>query len=379
MSVRKRAWKTRHGEAREAWIVDYVDRQGERHIETFDRKKEAEARQAEVRVDVRKGIHVAHSKSITIAEAAELWIEARKLDGLERSTLRQYRSHIKHHIVPALGRMKLSDLTTSEVTAFTDALRKAGVSKATTGKIRASLGSLVSEAQRRGKVARNVVFDLGRTRTKGETRHKRKLEIGKDIPAPAEVSAILAHANGRWRPLLLVAAFTGLRSSELRGLRWSDVELKASKLHVRQRADQFHEIGSPKSKAGHREVPFGPVVLNTLKDWKLRCPKGELDLVFPNTKGKIESHPNIIARAFIPTVIAAGLVDDKGEAKYTGLHVMRHFYASWCINRKQPPKVIQTRLGHSTIAMTLDTYGHLFPDVDDADEIAEAEAALVSA
>jgi integrase len=81
------------------------------------------------------------------------------------------------------------------------------------------------------------------------------------------------------------------------------------------------------------------------------------------------------------------LVDSKGQpirkASYTGLHATRHFFASWCINRKAdgglelPGKVVQERLGHSTVGMTMDTYGHLFPRGDDAAELAAAERLLL--
>jgi integrase len=124
-------------------------------------------------------------------------------------------------------------------------------------------------------------------------------------------------------------------------------------------------------------------VANTLKEWKLACPKGDLDLVFPNSTGKIEAHSIIVNRGLIPAQIAAGL-EVKGRAKYTGLHALRHFYASWCINRVEdaglglPPKVVQTRLGHSSITMTMDVYGHLFPRGDDAKELAAAERALLA-
>ena len=81
---------------------------------------------------------------------------------------------------------------------------------------------------------------------------------------------------------------------------------------------------------------------------------------------------------------AAGLTDHEGKPKYTGLHALRHFYASWCINPLEhggqglPPKVVQERLGHASIVMTMDTYGHLFPPGDDADKrLAEAERALL--
>ena len=106
MAVRKRKWITRAGEAREAWVVDYTDRDGDRHIETFAKKKEADTRHAEVNVDVKVGVHVPASKSVTVDQAGEIWIEACKLEGLERSTLLQYTGHLRH-ILPVLGRVKL--------------------------------------------------------------------------------------------------------------------------------------------------------------------------------------------------------------------------------------------------------------------------------
>lgn len=120
--------------------------------------------------------------------------------------------------------------------------------------------------------------------------------------------------------------------------------------------------------------------MNTLKEWRLACPKGELGLVFPNTLG----HADIVSRYVWPTMVAAGVVDDKGEAKYTGLHALRHFYASWLINRKAdgglelPLKTVQDRLGHSSVLMTSDVYGHLFPRTDDGREMAEAEKLLLA-
>jgi integrase len=162
-----------------------------------------------------------------------------------------------------------------------------------------------------------------------------------------------------------------------------DVDLKRAELHVRQRADRYNEMGKPKSKAGHRVVPLGPVVANTLRQWKLACPKGELGLVFPTESGRIAGHNNLV-RALKTAARSAGLTDSKGRPKYTGLHALRHFYASWCINpldrggQGLPPKVVQERLGHSSILMTMDTYGHLFPDSADVrTRLAAAERALL--
>jgi integrase len=387
MSVRKRAWKTAKGEEREAWIVDYVDQQGERHIETFAKKKDADARHSQIRVDVGVGVHIAPSKSVTIREAGESWIRAAEAHGLERATVKQYREHVARHIVPFIGASKLSDITLQSVRKFEDRLREEGRSPAMVRKVVGSLGALFADAQEQGLAARNPVRDLRRNRRRGkeehaERRQKGKLKIGKDIPTPDEVSKILNHATGHWRPLLVTAVFTGLRASELRGLRWSDVNLKEGKLQVQQRADRFYQIGPPKSEHGEREVPFGPFVANTLRQWKLVCPRGELGLVFPNSKGGIADHANIVRDGLIPAQLAAGIVRDDGKPKYPGLHALRHFFASWCINRPQdgglglPPKNVQERLGHCSITITLDTYGHLFRS-DDAQEIDTAEQALL--
>jgi integrase len=115
MSVRKRVWTTSNGETKEAWIVDYVDQEGDRHIETFARKKEADDYQKQVGHEVIRGVHTAPSKSITVAQAAEDWISYIESEGRERSTIDQYRQHVRHHIIPRLGREKLARLTAPRI------------------------------------------------------------------------------------------------------------------------------------------------------------------------------------------------------------------------------------------------------------------------
>ncbi|KIZ38076.1 site-specific integrase, partial [Rhodopseudomonas palustris] len=221
---------------------------------------------------------------------------------------------------------------------------------------------------------------------------------GVDIPTPGEIDALLSAAEGRWRPFLLVAVRCGLRASELRGLRWVDIDFKKGELHVRQRADAYNEIGNPKSEDGERTIPVPPTTLSALREWKLACPrrKDQPELfVFPNGLGNVESHANIITRGLIPTWVRAGVtvpvLDDEGKpvrdgkgkpilsAKYTGLHSLRHYFASWCVNRRTdgglelPLKIVSERLGHSNIAITSDLYSHLFPRADDSAELAAGE------
>ncbi|WP_378948025.1 tyrosine-type recombinase/integrase [Mesorhizobium sp. ANAO-SY3R2] len=414
MSIRRRTWTTAKGVEKTAWICDYTDIQGKRRLKTFRLKKNADTFAATAKIEVRDGTHVADSASATVKEAGELWIKAAGRR-VERGTLVQYQQHLDLHIAPFLGTTLLSRLTVPAVRDFEDKLVDEGRSPAMVRKVVVSLGSLLADAQERGLVIRNAVREKSRARQKGrdrrqEKRQKGKLKVGTDIPTRDEVKAIVGALEGRWRPLLLTAIFTGLRASELRGLRWKDVELEKREIHVHQRADRFNDIGKPKSEAGERTVPTPPIVINALKEWRLACPRprtGEQDadgnplveemrpeqLVFPNGQGKVESLSNIMQRGFLPVQVKAGVSVDTGDkdkkgrpimaAKYTGIHSLRHFYASWLINRKEdgglglPPKTVQERLGHSTIALTMDTYSHLFPRNDDADELSAAEKALL--
>jgi len=236
-------------------------------------------------------MHTAPSESPTVAEAGDLWIAACEANGLERATIANYRQHLRLHIVPSLGRLKLAQLSVPLIREFEDDLRVGELdgkprSAPMVKRVVVSLGSLIADAQERGLVAQNVVRSLRAHRKRGKERQaakrqKGKLKVGVEIPTPTEVKTMIAHLDGKWRPLLLTAIFTGLRASELRGLRWADVNLKRAELHVRQRADRYQVIGKPKSEAGERTVPLPPIVVNTLREWKAACPSTEQDLCFP--------------------------------------------------------------------------------------------------
>src|SRR5262249_4491945 len=234
------------------------------------------------------------------------------------------------------------------------------------------------DARRRGNVAQNVAADV-KIGSNGRTKHR--LEVGKDIPTPDEIRRLLdAAVGGRSRALLMTAAFTGLRASELRGRPWARVKLARGTITVSQRADRYNAIGVPKSATSRRTVPIGPMVVNTLRQWRLAS-KDKDGLVFPTQEGTPENHSNLVQRVLEPALLAAGVVAKNGSPKY-GMHALRHFYASWCINRRKdgglelPPKTVQARLGHATIVLTLDLYGHLFPSSDDGAELAAAEQAI---
>ena len=391
-TVRKRSWQTGR-EQKTAWIADYFDQNGKRHLKTFATKKAADAWLIATRHDVARGVHTPEGTSITVAQAADLWIRRGEVEQLERSTLAKYRNHVELHINPFLGSLKLARLSPPMVEQFRDDLL-GRLSWAMARKVLTSLKSILAEATRRGLVAQNAAQQV---KIDVRKRDKRKLAVGRDIPTKAEITAIVGAAAGRWRPLLITAIFTGMRSSELRGLAWDAVDLEQKVIHVRQRADQWGVIGSPKSEAGHRTIPMAPLVLHALREWRLACPRIKADsespnqlwLVFPNGDGKPESHTNIINRGFDPIQVSAGVSEThataKGEdgkpmpsAKY-GMHALRHFFASWAIEQGFSPKRLQALLGHASIQMTFDVYGHLFPNLeDDHAKFAAGELAMAN-
>jgi integrase len=271
--------------------------------------------------------------------------------------------------------VKLSRLTSPMVERFADELAKE-VSWQRAGRVLGALKMILNTAQRRGLVGQNVALPVKMER---EKREERPLMVGIDVPTKGEIQAIVQAATGRSRARFITAVFTGLRASELRALCWEDVDFGLGTLRVRQRADWWGEMGKPKSKNGYRDVPLSPVVVNTLREWKLACPprRGDgPDLVFPGQHGKVIDH-TALQLAFGKVQQAAGVVDDAGEPKYT-LHALRHFYASWRIERKTEPKRLQQLMGHGSIKMTYDVYGHWIGDAaDERSRLADDEAAVL--
>jgi integrase len=375
-SIRKRKWKNAKGVEREAWVVDYVDQKGERALKTFATKKEAETWSVHALHEVQQGIHTRASASKTIAEAWTLWIEQSEADGLERSTVCQRQQHLKYHVKNFIGDIRLSELSTPAVYDFDAKLRQAGRSVAMRRKVLTNLKTMLGFAQGRGLVAQNVARGV---RIKSDDRESTSgpLRAGVDFPSVPELNLLIDNARPRWRPFIVTAIFTGMRLSELRGLRWSDVDLETGIIHVRQRANVWGQMGSPKSKAGKRDIPLAPIVVNALRQWREVGPKSHLDLVFATRDGKPQLPSALHHSVWVPLLIKCGLTAEDGSHRYH-FHLLRHAAASLFIAYlKWPPQKVKTVMGHAKITMTFDLYGHLFESVEaDREDMKRLEAAV---
>ncbi|RVI34221.1 tyrosine-type recombinase/integrase [Sinorhizobium meliloti] len=213
-----------------------------------------------------------------------------------------------------------------------------------------------------------------------------------EIPSDQEVRDILAATErlrtkndfmakcwARYKPMIHLAVFSGMRPSEYRGLPW--INLAEGVVSVRQRADKTGIIGPVKSKAGRRTLRISSQITDMIFEWREQCPKSDDDLVFPTDSGKPIALSNFVASAWAPLMREAGLVisdETKGVSilrpKYSP-YCLRHYQASKLIEKSKDAKYIQTFMGHSDIKITYNTYGHLMKDREDrhkqtAEEIA---------
>ncbi|MBB4857170.1 integrase [Novosphingobium chloroacetimidivorans] len=392
MSVRKREWATPKGEVKTAWLVDYKDAQGKRRAKQFVRKKDADAFVTKASWEVSQGTHTADSQSITVEKAGANWIARAEREDLEPSTIKSYREHLRLHINPLLGARRLSQITKPMVEEYRDQLLDTGRSRAMAAKILRSLSSLLKEAHRVGYVGQNVA--------QGITVKRSGRDKAKVVPPTKQHMRQLIDAAGTSaarpidKPLVLVLLFAGLRASEVRALPWSNVDLKRGTITINRRADPSNTIGPPKSASGFRTIPIPSTVVTELKRWKLRCPPSDLDLVFPSAAGTPIFHNNLVLSFQEPLQIAAGITrpkmvdgkllkDPEGQPVLEGLyslHDFRHAAASLWIEQKVAPKRVQTWMGHASIALTFDVYGHLFAaHEEDAAVMAALEAGVLGA
>jgi len=400
-TIKKRNWTDPKGAKREAWQVRFVDQDGKQRAKQFERKKDADAYLTSVRPQVRDGTYTPESTSPTIREAADAWIEHAKAEGLERSTIEAYERERDHVLALIDPDTKLAKLTQARCEHLRDDLMKAH-SRAMARRVLQTFKSIMKDAKRRGMVAQNVAAD---TTIGTAKRHRKRLEVGVDIPTPDEINALVGAAADKALALVCLAAHAGLRASELRGLRWTDLDLGSKPMvTISQRADRWAEIGSPKSDAARRTVPLGEPAAQALRAWKLAQPPvtyhedGEkrqrpATLVFGTGADKPDMLTNLRKRLLGPAMVAAGVtvpdLDDAGKPirdkkgkpvlrpKYLGLHALRHYAISSWLAAGLDHKLCQRWAGHATLVLTLDTYGHFLPRRDEHAMMAAVERGLL--
>lgn len=174
--------------------------------------------------------------------------------------------------------------------------------------------------------------------------------------------------TGKCHAMIGLLMFCGLRASELRGLRWADIDLVAQRVSITQRADRWQQIGPVKTGNSRRTVPVPSSAATALRTWKLASKPLETGLVFPTGTGRPENYGNIYSRIWRSLMKAANLahvstVGDIEKIKvFFGLHMLRHVACSLWIEQGTDAQRVKAWAGHANIQFTFDTYGHLWQD-----------------
>ena len=299
----------------------------------------------------------------TVGEYLERWLEECVKGTVRASTFDRYKYTIGPHIKPALGRMKLKSLTPAHVRGFYRERLDAGLAPATVHKMHAVLHKALDQAVADGLIPRNAAAAL-------------KLPcIDREEIAPLtaeEANRLIEAARGdRLEALYVLALHTGLRQGELLALNWEDLDLEAGTLQVRRTLTHRggkHFLSEPKTKKSRRTVRLTAGAIADLQDY-LKRQIEEMDhlgslykpigLVFANEIGGIVNPSNLRNRSFARRLMHAGLSAE------TRFHDLRHTCATLLLSRNVNPKIVSEMLGHANISITLDTYSHVLPDMQE--------------
>jgi integrase len=306
---------------------------------------------------------------VTLSDYMESWLGITKT-AVKPKTYEQYHQIAHQYIIPAMGRMKLKDIRPDQIqTIYTDRLKQ-GSSARLVVMIHAVLHRSLNQAMKLGLIGRNPASAV----TRPKLQHKEMQTLD-----DTQVRNLLLAAKGsRYEALYQLAVATGMRQGELLGLRWSDLDWDNRRLRVQRQLQRIEHQGlvysEPKTKAGRRGIVLGKSTIEKLrthnelqqlerhfagKRWQ------ENDLIFPTTVGTPNEPSNLI-KQFKILLKQAGLPDIR-------FHDLRHTAATLMLQQGIHPKVVQERLGHSNISMTMDIYSHVLPSMQDeaADKIDE--------
>jgi integrase len=330
---------------------------------TFPTLAAARGWRADVQVGLRKRTLRAPT-STTLREAAEAWltgardgsIRTRSGDVYKPSAIRSYHGALQKRVLPELGAARLSEIGRVDLQDFADRLLAEGLDPSTIRNTLMPLRAIFRRAVARADVTVNPTSGLELPAVRG--RRDR-------IAEPEEARELIAALPPQDRAIWATALYAGLRRGELMALRWDDVDLKGRRIKVVRSWDVKEGVFvAPKSAAGARSVPMLAVLRTHLLEHRLRAGRSD-GLVFGADRAEPFKYGSVVARAK-RVWRGAGLFE-------IGLHECRHTFAALLIAAGVNPKALSTFMGHASISITLDRYGHLFPgSEDEAAQLADA-------
>ena len=347
-TVKCRSWKTKKGISK-SWYIDYKDTFGKRVIESgFKTKVEAEKTLAKRLQEIENGYYVDSNKSLTFAQLADKFLKYYAELHLKETTLSCYQCCLKH-LLPIIGDMKVLEITPNTMNEYIRLKQSTTkLSNASINKHLVLAKQILNHAIDNGLLARNPLDRLKKLKEE---------QIEQQCLTQKEVYAVLEVAKKHYPdfyPLLITAIFTGARQGELFALTWDKINFVEVYMKIDKRVHN-KTISTPKTRSSNRKINLPDEVIRVLKEWRLRCPHSEMNLVFPNENGGFLDRHNVRKRNLNPVLRRAGV----NEIRF---HDLRHTFASLLLANDAHPKYVQDQMGHASIKITMDTYSHLLPE-----------------
>ena len=339
--------------------ISYQEDSGKRQqiSKTASSKGRAEKLRTQILSELDKGIFAKPSK-LTVGAYIEQWLKSYVASTVAPRTFESYSYISNTHVIPALGNIKLCNLRPQHLQRlYADKLQQ-GLSPRTVQLLHVTMHKALKTAIKTGLLSRNPIDLVDPPKVE---RHEMQTMTEEDI------SRFLNEARkGDYYSLFYIYLFTGIRRSEALALRWSDVDLLGCQLSINKTMQVLNNkvtFKSPKTPNSRRLVALSPstcVVLrlhreaqNKIRKYKEDLPVSDDDLVFCQSDGK-PYLPNTISHAWIKLTKRCGLEGVR-------LHDARHTHATLLFKSGVSAKVIQERLGHSSVAFTMNTYAHVSP------------------
>lgn len=328
---------------------------GKQRWKTFDRRKDAERFLTSTVKEVQEGNYI-HVKPLGMGEVLDRWLshslDVRLKTGLLKpSTAKSYRSMVKTHLRPAFKDYRSDRFSAATIGDWVRARAE-----------EIAAGTLAPKSYNNLVNLLHVILAWARESGQRYLAHDPLAEVHRlprsraemEFLEPAEIGKLLEAAQAPEDMILFLAVYSGLRRGELFGLQWKDLDEDAGQLRV-QRSIYQGAITRPKTKSSERSVDLPCRIVERLQAYRKSYPEIEGGYVFRTEAGAPLDPDNWYKRAFLPVVKRAGL-------RPIGLHALRHTYASLLINGGESIKYVSKQLGHASIQITADTYGHLFKE-----------------
>jgi len=329
-----------------------VGGRGERiQIKTFSKRRDADRFLTESVRQVQLGAYV-EIKPITFREYTETWQQG--LANLKPSTRRNYRTDLRLYLIPAFGDLPLGQIGPEEVNAYLASLEGTLQPKSLTHHL-SLLVKILNDAVEGHRLVANRIHRSRAIRRPKALREDDESPV--EILTPEAVNRALDQLPTAWYPFFFTLVCTGLRLGEVLALRWRDFE-ESGRLHVRRHFSRG-AFYLPKTKRSRRSVDIGDqfvaVLLGVRRERFGETPVDPDALIFASRTGGPIFPENLRARVWRPTLAAAGV-------RHVTIHSLRHLYASLLIAQGESILYVSRQLGHSSVKITADIYGHLFPD-----------------